>query len=277
MSEVKPTLAITPDREEIPLNAWLSTFFSGKWIDTPNRFWVQLNAQNMPSAYEYKIKFDTFTNNFTTIFPFVVKTSDSKVNEVFINGVKYQARGKENYGDRFVVSGLEFNFRVASKLKLRKRVHPILTYNFTHGFFVSTNFLAPDYIRLRYYLSILQTVYSIQTDYIVVRTPYNTKTFVLFGIRSWDAFSGVWRTHETWMSQTISTVYWDMFLGVWETCETWMPQPVLTYKTANSLSNNYYMIRNISGEFINTNSLSYEDTSWDRFGGMWITWETWMP
>ncbi|MFZ8784562.1 hypothetical protein [Thermocrinis sp.] len=174
MSEVKPTL-VQADRtdETTPLNSWLSNFPSGRWIDAQSRnwYWIIINCVKTPSAYEYKIKFDVPAENTTLIFPFVVKTSDEGIKKVFIDGVKYEVRSKENYGDRFAVFGQEFSFKVATKYKLSKESVPIVRIENKQTVFKNVN------------------VFSVP----VIANCRDT---------SWQRFGGVWSSCDTWMPST---------------------------------------------------------------------------
>ena len=172
MSEVKPTLSHF-DRQNPPLNSWLSNFPCGKWIDAQNRGWTWIitNVISFVSAYEYKVKFNHFAEDITLIFPYVVKTSDSGIKKAFIEGVEYQVRSKENYGDRFVVSGEQFSFKVATKYKLSKQAAPILTLEYKQAVFKNVN------------------VFSV----LVIANCRDT---------SWARFGGIWKSCDTWMPST---------------------------------------------------------------------------
>jgi hypothetical protein len=232
MSEVKPTLVSYEAVEEtVPLNSWLSNFPTGKWIDAQSRgwYWIMVNAINVPNVYEYRVRFDVPVENTTLIFPFVVKTSDKGIEKVFIKGVEYNVRSKENYGDRFVVSGQEFSFKVATKYKLTKQTAPILMLEYKQAVFRSVEFLTSDYIGLRFTFSKFNTVKAIETNYIATR---NTQVL---------------------------------------------------YITSNTATCNYITARNTLSTFNNVNVFSVpviancRDTSWQRFGGIWQSCETWMP
>ena len=232
MSEVKPTLVSYKAVEETgPQNSWLSNFPSGKWIDAQRRnwFWVLKGVVNIPSAYEYKIIFDTPTENTTLIFPFVVKTSDNGVKKVFINGIEYIARSKQNYGDRFLVSGHEFSFKIATEYKLTKQTVPILSLEYKQAVFKSIEFLTNNYIRLRHTYSEFNAVKTMETNYIAIRN-----------------------TQASYITSNLTTCNYTI------TCTT-----LSTFNNINSFS--VPVIANC------------RDTSWQRFGGIWQSCDTWMP
>ena len=230
MSEVKPTLSHFDIRNP-PINSWLSAFPTGKWIDAQSRnwYWIIINVVSFTNAYEYRIKFDTSTENMTLIFPYVVKTSDKEVKKVFIDGVEYQVRSKTNYGNRFVVSGREFSFKVATKHKLDKQTVPFLTFEYKQALFKSVKFLNSEYIRLRYSSFNFNVVNTTSLNYIAIRN-----------------------NHPTFSVVSLTTCY-------------------------------YKAIRNTLSVFNNINSVSVpviancRDTSWQRFGGVWSSCDTWMP
>ncbi|QGA72455.1 hypothetical protein [uncultured virus] len=232
MSEVKPTLVFYDAIEEtILLNSWLSNFPSGKWNDAQSRswYWVIVSAVNLSSAYEYRVKFDVFVENTTLIFPFVVKTSDKGVKKVFINGVEYRVRSKENYGDRFVVSGQEFSFKVATQYKLAKQTVPILTLEYKQAVFRSTEFLTSDCIRLRFTSSEFNTVKAIETDYVATR---NTQALYIISNTATCNCISTHTTQSTFNNVNSLSVpvitncrdtSWVRFGGIWQSCETWIP------------------------------------------------------
>jgi len=232
MSEVKPTLVSYEAVEEtVPQNSWLSNFPSGKWIDAQSRgwYWILINAVNVPSAYEYRIRFDVPVENTTLIFPFVVKTSSKGIKKVFINGVEYRVRSKENYGDRFVVSGQEFSFKVATEYKLTKRTVPILILEYKQAVFGSTEFLTSEYIRLRYTSSEFNAVKTIKTNCIATR---NTQVLYITSNLTTCNYTATRTTLSTFNNVNVFSVpviancrdtSWARFGGIWLSCETWMP------------------------------------------------------
>lgn len=231
MSEVKPTLVSYEAVEEtVPQNSWLSSFPSGKWIDAQSRgwHWILINAVNVPSAYEYRIRFDVPAENMTLTFPFVVKTSSKGIRKVFINGVEYRVRSKENYGDRFVVSGQEFSFKVATEYKFTKQTVPTLTLEYKQAVFRSTEFLTSEYIRLRYASSEFNAVKTIKTSYIATR---NTQALYITFNSATCNYTATRTTSSTFNNVNVFSVpviancrdtSWTRFGGIWQSCETWM-------------------------------------------------------
>ncbi len=231
MSEVKPTLAYY-NAQNPPPNSWLANFPSGRWIDAQNRnwYWIITNVVAFVSAYEYRIRFEVPADNMTLMFPFVVKTSDEGVKKVFIDGVEYRVRSKENYGDRFVVSGQEFSFKVATKYKLPKRTVPTFTLEYKQAIFRSVEFLTSDYIRLRFTSSEFNTVKAIETSCIATR---NTQTLYITSNLATCNYTATRTTSSTFNNVNVFSVpviancrdtSWQRFGGVWSSCETWMPQ-----------------------------------------------------
>jgi hypothetical protein len=233
MSEVKPTLVYIGDLDEIspPINSWLYCFPAGKWVDAQNRswFWLMINVVNVPSAYEYRIKFDVPIEDTTLIFPFVVKTQSNDVKKVFINGVEYQVRSKENYGDKFVVSGQEFSFKIATKHKLTRQTVPILGLEYKQAVFRSVELLNSSYIRLRYNSFEFDTVNVMRTDYIPMRNIYaiyttsNLLTCDHITIRtSLSTFNNT-NIFSAPVIANCRDTSWVRFGGIWKSCDTWMP------------------------------------------------------
>ncbi len=232
MSEVKPTLVSCGVIEEtVSTNSWLSNFPSGKWIDAQNRnwCWIAINAISVPSAYEYRVKFDVPVENMTLIFPFVVKTSDKGIKKVFIDGVEYRVRSKENYGDIFVVSGQEFSFKVATKHKLTKNTVPVFTFEYKQAVFRSIEFLTSEYIRLRFASSEFNTVKTIKTSYIATR---NTQVLHITSNLATCNYTTTCNTLSTFNNVNVFSVpvianckdtSWARFGGIWQSCETWTP------------------------------------------------------
>jgi hypothetical protein len=231
MSEVKPTLIYLEeiDEQTPPLNSWLSTFPTGKWIDVKNInwFWIIINAVNVPSSYEYRIRFDNLVEDITLIFPFVVKTLDNGVKKVFIDGIEYQARSKENYGDRFLVSGQEFKFKVATKYKLSRQAVPILRLEYKQATFKSVEFLNLSYIRLKYTPSNFITVNKVETNYIATRNI--SPTFIIPILISCSyikarIISNTFNNVNIFSVPVIANcrnTSWERFGGIWGSCETW--------------------------------------------------------
>jgi len=231
MSEVKPTLVQAIESGEvIPLNSWLSNFPTDRWIDAQIRggFWVLVNTVRVLDAYEYRIRFDVPVENATLIFPFVVKTSDSGIEKAFIDGVEYQVRSKENYGDMFIVSGQEFRFKCATKYKLSKQTVPILTAEYKQAVFENINFLDSVYIRLRYYFPELKTVNTVSVDYNAVR---NTSPTFITSISTTCEYIPIHTTSSTFNNVNVfsapvvancKATTWDRFGGIWTSCDKWM-------------------------------------------------------
>jgi hypothetical protein len=232
MSEVKPTLVSYEGIEEtVPTNSWLNNFPTSRWIDAQSRnwYWIMVNAVNVSSAYEYRIIFDVPVRNATLIFPFVVKTSDRGVKKVFINGVEYQARSKENYGNRFVVSGQEFKFKVATEYKLSKQTIPILILECKHAIFKSVEFFDIDYIRvLRYIFSNFNATNTMKVNNIAMRSTYPTfitsiSTFCSYvPIRTTSSIFNNVNSMFVLCIANCRNTSWERFGGVWKSCETWM-------------------------------------------------------
>ncbi len=233
MSEVKPKLvSYSVVERTTPANSWLSNFPSGRWIDAQSRnwYWIMVNAVNVLSAYEYRVKFDVPAENMTLTFPFVVKTSDEGIKKVFIDDVEYRVRSRENYGNRFVVSGQEFSFKVATKYKLPKRTVPIFTLEYKQAVFRNVEFLTSDYIRLRFTSSEFNTIKAIETNYIATR---NTQTLFIISNLATCNYTTTRTTSSTFNNVNVFSVpviancrdtSWQRFGGVWQSCETWMPQ-----------------------------------------------------
>ena len=230
MSEVKPTLvSYSAVEETVPTNSWLSNFPTSKWIDAQSRnwFWVLINAVNVPSAYEYRIKFDVPIENTTLIFPFVVKTSNRDIKKVFINGVEYKVRSRENYGNMFVVSGQEFSFKVATKYKLTKQTVPILTLDYKQAVFKSVEFLTNNYIRLRHLSSKFNTVKAMEIDYIATRNIqalYITSNSTACNYITIRTALGTFNNVNVFSVPVIANcrdTSWAKFGGIWQSCETW--------------------------------------------------------
>jgi len=230
MSEVKPTL-VHGDAEAPPTNSWLSNFPTGKWIDAQDRnwFWVLINVVSFVNAYEYRIKFDNPAEDATLIFPYVVKTSDNGVKKVFIDGIEYRVRSKENYGNRFVVSGQEFSFKVATKYKLTKQTVPILTLEYKQAVFRSVEFLTSNYFILRFTSSEFRTVKAIETNYIATRNTQasyinsNTTTCNYITARNTSSIFNNVNVFSVPVIANCRDTSWARFGGVWQSCETWMP------------------------------------------------------
>jgi len=185
----------------------------------------------------------------TLIFPYVVKTSDKEVKKVFIDGVEYQVRSKTNYGNRFVVSGREFSFKVATKHKLDKQTVPFLTFEYKQALFKSVKFLNSEYIRLRYSSFNFNVVNTTSLNYIRLR--YSSFNFNVVNTTSLN-YIAIRNNHPTFSVVSLTTCY-------------------------------YKVIRNTLSVFNNINSVSVpviancRDTSWQRFGGVWSSCDTWMP
>jgi hypothetical protein len=233
MSEVKPTLVFYEGAEgEVPTNSWLSNFPTGRWIDARDRgwYWIIINFVNFVGAYEYRVKFDNPTENITLIFPFVVKTSDIGIKKVFIDGVKYQVRNKENYGNMFVVSGQEFKFKVATKYKLSKQTVPILAVEYKQAIFKNVEFLDLSYIEgLRTTSGGFYTTNKITTDYITIRTFYPNfiaSNFIACGCIRIRTTSSVFNNVNSFSASVIANcrdTSWTRFGGIWSSCDTWIP------------------------------------------------------
>jgi len=232
MSEVKPTLvSYSAVEETVPLNSWLSNFPSGKWIDAQSRswYWIMVNAVSVPSAYEYRVKFDVFAENMTLVFPFVVKTSDKSVKKVFIGDVEYKVRSKENYGDRFMVSGQEFSFKVATRYKLTKQTVPILMLGYKQAVFKSVEFLTSKYIRFGFISSKFNTIKAIETNCVATRNMqalYITSNLATCNYVSTHNASSTFNSINSFSVPVIANcrdTSWARFGGIWQSCETWMP------------------------------------------------------
>jgi hypothetical protein len=232
MSEVKPTLVqLDLDTEGVPVNSWVSNFPSGKWIDAQSRgwYWIMVSAVSLSNAYEYRIRFDSPVENMTLIFPYVVKTTNDGIKKVFIKGVEYQVRSKQNYGDRFVVSGQEFSFKVATEYKLDKRTIPILMLEYKQAVFKSVEFLGLNYIRLSYTSSDFKTVNTASVDYVATRNTYpiftTSKSATCNFVRARTTSS----TFNNINSLSVPVIAncrdtsWARFGGIWSSCDTWMP------------------------------------------------------
>jgi hypothetical protein len=230
MSEAKPTL-VYGNVEAPPLNSWLSNFPSGSWTDAESRgwSWVILGAVSVPNAYEYRIRFDNPTESFTLIFPYVVKTSDKGVKKVFIDGIEYKVRSEENYGNMFVVSGREFNFKCATKYKLGKRVIPILSLEYKQAVLKSVEFLIGNYIGLRNVSSKFKTTKATKVDYVVIRNSralYITSNLATCDYITTRTISNTFNNINTIPEPVIANcrdTSWARFGGVWQSCETWIP------------------------------------------------------
>ncbi len=230
MSEVKPTLAYFDTRTPPP-NSWLANFPSGKWIDAQDRswYWIMTNVVGFVSAYEYKVKFDVPVENMTLIFPFVVKTSDRGIKKVFIDGVEYKVRSRENYGNRFVVSGQEFSFKVATKHKLTKQTVQIFTLEYKQAVFRSVEFLTSDYIGLRFTSPEFNTIKAIEINCIATRNAqalYITSNLATCSYTTIHTTSSTFNNINVFSAPVIANcrdTSWQRFGGVWQSCETWMP------------------------------------------------------
>ncbi len=234
MSEVKPTLVSYSAGEEIvPTNSWLSNFPSGRWIDAQSRnwYWIMVNAVNVPSAYEYRVKFDVPAQNIPLTFPFVVKTSDDGVKKVFIDGVDYRVRSKENYGNRFIVSGQEFSFKVATRYKLTRQTVPLLILEYKQAVFKNVNVLTVDNcFVLRRVLPKFDVKHKIDTN--LMATRFTQFVFTTSALTTCD-YIRIRTTSSTFNNVNVFSVpviancrdtSWQRFGGVWQSCETWMPQ-----------------------------------------------------
>jgi len=231
MSEVKPTLvSYSATKETTPANSWLSNFPTGRWIDAQNRgwYWVLVNVVNVPSAYEYRIKFDVPVENMTLIFPFVVKTSNKGVKKVFIDNVEYKVRSKENYGNRFVVSGQEFSFKVATRYKLTKQTVPILILEYKQAVFKSLNVLTVDNcFVLRKVLPKFDVRHKIDTNLMATRFTqpiFITSALMICGYVIIRTTSSTFNNINTFSVPVITNcrdTSWARFGGVWQSCETW--------------------------------------------------------
>ncbi len=313
MSEVKPKLVSYGAGEGTTLaNSWLANFPSGKWTDAQNRnwYWVVVNAVNVPSAYEYRVKFDVPAENTTLTFPFVVKTSDEGVKQVFIDGVEYRVRSKENYGNRFIVSGREFSFKVATRYKLPKQTVPILTLEYKQAVFKTANSLNIDnYFILRQLFPEFRVISTI--DAIPVRMPHISLDFISsafadcyytvsrnvaglfhnsnkveasqFAIR--NCSSSLYNTNtidaRTVLVFSVPSSFYNINAIETQFIVAWSVNSA--FANSNSMECRYAIIRPVLSEFININTISEpviancRDTSWQRFGGVWQSCETWMP
>jgi hypothetical protein len=258
MSEVKPTLVQSGfDTQNIPINSWLRNFPTGKWIDAQSRSWdwIVVNVVGLPVAYEYRIRFDRFVDGMTLIFPYVVKTSDYGIKKVFIDGVEYQVRSKQNYGNMFIVSGQKFDFKIATRYKLDKQTVPIFATEYKQATFRSIEFLdltnigrliytSPDfkktvnvvsmgYIAIHNTRPIFTTLMSTTLDFTITRTTPNTFNNVnRFSVSviadckdtSWVRFKGIWGTCDMWIPLITDCrdTSWIRFIGVWKTCGMWI-------------------------------------------------------
>jgi len=230
MSEVKPTLAFYGTQTPPP-NSWLSNFPTGKWVDAQSRnwYWIMTNVVSVVSAYEYRIKFDYVAGNMTLIFPYVVKTSNSGIKKVFIYGVEYKVRSKENYGNMFIVSGQEFSFKVATKYKLGKRVVPIVFLEHKHAVFRSVEFLDGFYIRLRYTPSNFNTTNTIWANYIATRSTnpiFITSNSTVCNVITTRNTASTFNNTNIFSAPVIANcrdTSWTRFGGIWSSCDIWMP------------------------------------------------------
>ncbi len=234
MSEVKPTLvSYSATEETVPTNSWLSNFPSGKWIDAQSRnwYWIMVNTVNVPSAYEYRVKFDVPAQNITLTFPFVVKTSDEGVKKVFIDGVEYRVRSEGNYGNRFIVSGQEFSFKVATRYKLTKQTVPLLILEYKQAVFKNVNVLTVDNcFVLRRVLSEFYIKHALNTNYTATRFTdplFTTLNFITCNYTTTRTTSSLFNNVNVFSVPVIANcrdTSWQRFGGVWQSCETWMPQ-----------------------------------------------------
>ncbi len=165
----------------------------------------------------------------TLIFPFVVKTSDRGIKKVFIDDVEYRVRSKENYGNRFVVSGQEFSFKVATKHKLTKQTIPIFTLEYKQAVFRSVEFLTSDYIGLRFTSPEFNTIKAMETNCIATR---NAQALYITSNLATCNYTTTRNTSSTFNNVNVFSVpviancrdtSWARFGGVWQSCETWMP------------------------------------------------------
>ena len=232
MSEVKPTLVFhNAVKETVPLNSWLSSFPSGKWNDAQNRswFWVMTNVVGIPSVYEYVVEFDIPVKNTTLVFPFVVKTLNNGVKRVFISGIEYQARSGVNYGDRFVVSGREFRFKIATEYKLSKQIFPLLIFKCTHTVFESVKSLFNDFFVLRQIFSNFKTLNTIETNHNAIRSinpTYITSASTACDYIATRITSSTFNNINSFSIPVIANcrnTSWTRFGGIWQSCETWIP------------------------------------------------------
>ena len=312
MSEVKPTLvSYSAVGETTPLNSWLSNFPSGKWIDAQSRnwYWIMVNVVNVSSAYEYRVKFDIFAEDMTLIFPFVVKTSDKGVKKVFINGVEYRVRSKENYGDRFVVSGQEFSFRVATEYKLTKETAPLLILKYRLVPFKAKHLLdIGNYHTFRRIFPEFNTINTMNIMPIGMRDlGSNFVSLVLMDskcVRTRALLSMFYNTNLVDTNllpvRTISGPFYNTkmlqinltsmraVLSDFHNIQT-MRMNLLSMRFAISRFYNTNTIQAeivlggiVSSTFNNINNLSVlviancRDTSWARFGSVWKSCETWI-
>jgi hypothetical protein len=230
MSEVKPTLAYY-DIQNPPPNSWLANFSLGKWIDAQNRnwYWIMINVVSFISAYEYKVKFDVPAESTILIFPFVVKTSDKSIEKVFIDGVEYRVRNRENYGNMFVVSGQEFSFKVATKYKLTKQTVPILTLDYKQATFKNIEFLTSEYIGLRHTSPEFNTIKTIEASYIAIRNTqalYITSNLTTCDYIRTRITSSTFNNINSFSVPVVANcrdTSWTKFGGIWSSCDTWMP------------------------------------------------------
>lgn len=167
--------------------------------------------------------------NTTLIFPFVVKTSDNGIEKVFIDGIEYQVRSKENYGNKFIVSGKEFKFKVATKYKLNKQTVPILVVEYKQAIFKNVELLDLGYIMLRYTSGGFYTANKIVTDYITIRdfsSDFITSNFIACGYIKIRTTSSTFNNVNSFSVPVIANcrdTSWARFGGVWSSCDTWIP------------------------------------------------------
>ncbi len=311
MSEVKPTLVSYEAVEETVLaNSWLGNFQSGKWIDAQSRgwYWIVVNAVSFPSAYEYKVRFDVPAENITLIFPFVVKTSDKDVKKVFINDVEYKVRSWENYGNRFVVSGREFSFKIATERKLTKRAVPIIIIEGKQAVFRNINlFDITNTFVLRQSFSDFRTTHIINTNCMAIRpitsifinsslitcnyiTTYTTlSTFNNVNGISVPFLTLRYKQVEFKSAKFLTSDYIRLRFtsSEFNTVKTIEANHIATrntrvlYITSSFITCNYTTTYNTLGTFDNVNVFSVpviancRNTSWARFGGIWQSCETW--
>ncbi len=121
MSEVKPTLVKGVLKETDIPNSWKTNFSNWLWDNAKGRgyTWIMSTFSTIfIKSYEYRLSFEKRVEKFGFTFPFVVKTNSNDVKEVFIYGTGYKTRSGVNYGTSFIVSGLEFHFKLATRYKL---------------------------------------------------------------------------------------------------------------------------------------------------------------
>ena len=272
MSEVKPTLVKVSDdaTEHILPNSWRYNFPNARWSDANNRgyLWVVYSRSVIfnVKSYEFRIKFNEPVSEFFIDFPVVVKTSNEGVSKTFINNVEYNKRNKMNYGTGFVLSGLEFHFKVATRYKLSGRVYPIVYIYYNKSTFKNLNILNVNFSREVKTEAVFtnrnilyNAIININPTFVNVnRLIYKGMVFIS------PSFINVNKLITSLANCQNTT--WERFGEVWSGCKSWAPPFFIgMFVNRNDIATNIM------------SSNSCEDTTWDRFGGAWDGCEVWTP